>query len=68
MKRLFHPVHAKEAKRGDSSPMDFSAVALSGYHFCSGCQRVTERVQRGVSFVCVRCGSGRVKYFPPVAV
>ncbi len=68
MKRLFLPVHTKEATRNDSTPISFSAVALSGYYFCSACQHVTERVQRGVTFVCVRCGSTRVKYHPPLSV
>ena len=68
MKRLFLPVHSKEAARNDSSPMNFSAVALNGYYFCSACQHVTQRVQRGLNFVCIECGSQRVKYFPPVGV
>jgi hypothetical protein len=68
MKRLSLPSQGKQSVRNDSSLLNFSALASSGYYFCLGCQHVTNRVQRGVHFVCVRCESPRVKYFPPVAV
>ena len=48
--------------------VNFAEAALTGYHFCSACQRVTRKVQRGVQFVCIRCGSSRVKFCPPLTV
>lgn len=48
--------------------VNFAEAALMGYYFCSACQRVTRKVQRGVQFVCVRCGSSRVKFCPPLSV
>jgi len=68
VKRLSLPNQSKDAQRNDSSPFNFSALALGGYYFCLGCQHVTERVQRGLNFVCIGCGSHRVKYHPPVCV
>lgn len=48
--------------------VDFAEAALTGYYFCKACQRVTKKVQRGVQFVCVRCGSSNVKFCPPLSV
>jgi predicted RNA-binding Zn-ribbon protein involved in translation (DUF1610 family) len=48
--------------------VNFAEAALMGYYFCSACQRVTKKVQRGVQFVCIRCGSSRVKFCPPISV
>jgi len=48
--------------------VNFAEASITGYHFCIACQHVTKKVQRGVNFVCVRCGSSRVKFYPPLAV
>lgn len=52
----------------EKSVPNFADAATNGFEFCLGCQRVTRKVQRGVRFVCVLCGSPRVKYCPPVSV
>lgn len=36
-----------------------------GFHFCQSCQRVTLRSEQS-PFGCVRCGSPRVKWHPPI--
>ena len=68
LKSVLPAVTAIKPGNRSSSIVNLSALADSGYYFCSGCQHVTQRVQRGVNFVCVGCGSHRVKYHPPIFV
>lgn len=47
-----------------------SELAVEGFWFCCGCQRVTTYVESagGSRNVCARCGSPRIKWCEPIYV
>jgi hypothetical protein len=40
----------------------------TGFWFCGACQHITEREERGDGLAahCWRCGSPRIKWWPPI--
>jgi hypothetical protein len=68
LKSVLPGMNPRKPDNLSSAPLNFAESALAGFYFCLACQAVTQRVQRGVNFVCVHCGSCRVKFCPPVSV
>lgn len=49
----------------EEKPASLSECAAAGYYLCLSCQRATNLTE-GAHPVCVRCGSHRVRWNPPI--